>query len=247
MRMTDCRRRALRGAALLHALALASLAVVAQSPATVSPGGIYTCTDERGRKITSDRPIPDCNAREQRILNKDGSLKAVHPPTLTSDERAEAEARERTAAEARAAQADAVRRDRNLVVRFRTQDAHNAARMAALDSVRAAMRLNEKRIAELARERKPLVDEAEFYKGRPLPAKLKTQMDANDAAAEALRESALTQEAELERINTLYDAELARLKRLWTGAPAGSLGPLPPSLAPTKAAKADKTTTAPLP
>jgi hypothetical protein len=38
------------------------------------------------------------------------------------------------------------------------------------------------------------------------------------------------------RINALYDAELARLRKLWAGAPAGSLGP-PPSVAPAVAAK----------
>ena len=32
---------------------------------------------------------------------------------------------------------------------------------------------------------------------------------------------------ELERINKLYDAELDRLRRLWAGAPPGSLGPAP--------------------
>jgi hypothetical protein len=52
-------------------------------------------------------------------------------------------------------------------------------------------------------------------------------MDANEASVEAQRSSASTQEAELGRINKLYDAELERLRKLWAGAPAGSLGPLP--------------------
>ena len=36
-----------------------------------------------------------------------------------------------------------------------------------------------------------------------------------------------TQVAETNRINALYDAELARLRKLWGGAQPGSLGPLP--------------------
>jgi hypothetical protein len=236
MRMTRPPRNALRGLAVLQALVLAPLSAAAQVPASGSAsGGIYTCTDDHGRKLTSDRPIADCNAKEQRILNKDGSLKAVHPPTLTVDERAEAEARERKAIEARAAQADAVRRDRNLVVRYRTEESHNAARAAALDTVRAAMKITEARLGDLARERKPLEDEAEFYKGKPLPTRLRTQIDANDAAVEAQRDSAQTQAAELDRVNRLYDAELARLRRLWAGASPGSLGPLPQPAAPLPA------------
>lgn len=42
---------------------------------------IYTCIDGKGSKRTSDRPIPECADREQRVLNKDGSLKRVIPPT----------------------------------------------------------------------------------------------------------------------------------------------------------------------
>jgi len=217
------------GGALLPALAvvlaLDAGAASAQLPASAA-GGIYSCIDDRGRRITSDRPIPDCVAKEQRVLNSDGSLRAVRPPTLTADERAEVEARERKLAEARAAQADAVRRDRNLLHRFKTETAHNRARAAAVDTVRLAIKQTEERLADLARERKPLLDEVEFYKGKSLPPKLKTQIDANDAALEAQRSASQTQQAELARINRLYDAELGRLRQLWAGAVPGSLGPI---------------------
>jgi hypothetical protein len=188
--------------------------------------GIYTCIDDKGRKLTADRPIPECAGKEQRVLNKDGSLKAVQPPTLTAEERAEREARERKAAEARAAQVDAVRRDRNLIARYPSEDAHNRAREAALDTVRLAIRASDQRLRELAAERKPLLEETEFYKGRALPPKLRQQLDANDASTEAQRSAMLNQEAELVRVNRLYDAELERLRRLWSGALPGTLGPI---------------------
>ena len=41
------------------------------------------------------------------------------------------------------------------------------------------------------------------------------------------RSLAQNQVAETDRINALYDAELARLRKLWGGAQPGSLGPLP--------------------
>ena len=41
----------------------------------------YTCVDSKGNKRSSDRPIPECSDREQRVLNKDGSLRRVIPPT----------------------------------------------------------------------------------------------------------------------------------------------------------------------
>jgi hypothetical protein len=214
-----------RAVALAGATASAALALLwAPGIEAARPGGIYTCVDDRGRKLTSDRPIPECNAKEQRVLNSDGSLKSVRPPTLTAEERAEHESRERKAAEQRLAQADAARRDRNLMQRYKTEAVHQRAREAALDSVRVAQRVTQLRLGDLARERKPLLDELEFYKGKPAPPKLKTQLDANDAAIAAQKDAVIGQQAELERINRFYDAELERLRRLWAGATPGSMG-----------------------
>ena len=210
----------------------APLAAWAQSGAPAAVG-IYTCVDGQGRKLTSDRPIADCVAREQRVLNRDGSVQRVVPPTLTAEERAERDAAERRADVTRAGQADAVRRDRNLMARFPSEAVHRKSREAALDTVRLATKATDSRLKELATERRPLLEEAEFYKGRQIPLRLKQQIDANDAGVEAQRSAAANQEAEMVRINKLHDLELDRLRRLWAGAPAGSLSPV---MAPAAAA-----------
>lgn len=215
---------------LISALPLCVLAprlARAAEAATPAATAIYSCTDERGRKLTSDRPIAECAAKEQRVLNRDGSLREVKPPTMTAEERAEFDARERRAAEVSMAAAESVRRDRTLLLRYRDEAAHRQARVAALDTVKLAMKASEQRLAQLDVERKPLRDEVEFYKGKPMPAKLKAALDANDAALDAQRSSMANQEAEMVRVNRLYDIELDRLKKLWAGARPGSLGPLP--------------------
>jgi hypothetical protein len=211
---------------------------------TAAPAAIYTCIDASGKKLTSDRPIPACSDREQRVLNTDGSVKRIVPPSLTADERSEQEARERQIAAERAAQQDAIRRDRNLVARFPNEATHNKARAKALDDARNSVANSEKRLAALASERKPLLDEAEFYTNRQMPAKLKQQLDNNEAAAEAQRVLVQNQQAEIGRINALYDAELARLRKLWAGAPAGSMGALP--AADPAASDAKKTAATPI-
>lgn len=217
-------RRLLLAASVVCAAAAPSTAA-AQSPSSLTTS-IYTCTDANGRRLTSDRPIAECVHKEQLVLNRDGSLRAVLPPTLTAEERAVKEAQERAAAVARAAQSDAVRRDRNLMARYPDEATHNRAREAAADTVRLAMKASAQRLRDLDAERKPLTDEAEFYVGKPLPPKLRLALDANDAAMEAQRDATATQEAELVRINKLYDVELERLRRLWSGAQPGSLGPI---------------------
>jgi hypothetical protein len=213
--------------------------------ASASSAAIYSCVDGNGRRLTSDRPIPECLAREQRLLNTDGSIKQVVPPTMTVDELAEADARKRQAELERAARQDAVRRDRNLLARFPNEAAHTKAREAALDDVRKGVKFSEERLAELQKERKPLQDETEFYKGKKMPLKLRQQLDANDAAAAAQRSLVQNQKEEIKRIDALYDSELDRLKKLWSGTPAGALPqPAAAPSAPPAAAAATTATTA---
>lgn len=209
-------------AALLTVLS----ASVAQAQDATIGKGIYTCTTADGRRLTSDRPIPECTSREQRVLNADGSQRTTLPPFLSPEERAAKDAADRRAAADRLAQLDAIRRDRTLMQRYPTEAAHQRARNIALDDANKAMRISESRIKDLGQERKPLMDEAEFYKGRPLPGKLKQAMDANDAGVEAQQVLIENQKAEIVRINTRFDAELARLRKLWAGATPGSMPPL---------------------
>lgn len=218
------------------ALLLLALCVAPATRAQATgPAPIYTCTDASGKKLTSDRPIVECNAREQRVLNADGSVKSVRQPTMTADERAAAEERERDAIADRSRQQEAVRRDRNLLARFPNEAAHRKQRELALDDVRKALRQSEARLIALASERKPLTDEAEFYVGKQLPLKLKLALDANDASVEAQKSLQQNQQIEVLRIDKLYDTEFERLKKLWGGAQPGSLGviagaaPAPPA------------------
>ncbi len=209
----------------LAAMSMTPSLARAADPSADSGRAIYTCTAPDGRKLTSDRPIADCSAREQRVLNADGSLRTILPPFLSPEERAAKEANDRKAAAARAAQADAVRRDRNLMQRFPNEAAHKRARVEALDDVNKSMKVSEQRLKDLAAERKPLVEESQFYAGKPMPSKLKQQLDANDASSEAQQQLIENQKAELVRINGHFDRELARLRKLWNGAAPGSLPP----------------------
>ncbi len=195
-------------------------------------GLIYNCTDGAGKKLTRDRYIAECSDREQRVLNSDGSLRQILPPTRTADERGVVEEREREAAAAIKHQQEESKRDRNLMNRFPNEAAHGKAREAALQDVRNSLRTSEQRLAALAKERKPLTDEAEFYVGRQMPLKLKLALDANDASFDAQKSLVQNQQLELVRINKLYDAELERLRALWNGARPGTLGPVAAASAP---------------
>ena len=208
------------------ALLPAMLLLTAVQAAEGGPSLIYSCVDAAGKRLTSDRPIAECNAREQRVLNPDGSVRRVLPPSPTSDERADMEAREREVSALRAARQDAIRRDRNLLARYADEAGHVRARQSALAAVQRDIAASESRLAALQAEHKKLLSEAEFYVGAKMPAKLKGQIDANDVALEAQRSLAQSQQLEMARINKLFDLEIERLKKLWAGAQPGSMGAL---------------------
>ena len=239
----------------LRPLLLAALAIAlsqAAGAAEPSTRPIIQC-DLNGKKVTSDRPIPECFNKEQRELNPDGSLKRIIPPTPTADELAAKEEKDRDAKLELAAKGDAVRRDRNLMQRFPDEAAHRKSREKALDELRIAGKIYAGRIADLLIEQKKLEDDRYFYKNervnKPVPTQLQQKLDANEALLEAQKSLAQNQVAETTRINALYDVELARLRKLWGGAQPGSLGPLPGTqqaaeatkLAPTPAAVSART------
>lgn len=215
-------------ARLITTAGVLAAAAMSASGAGLPPSGksgpIYSCIDANGKRLTSDRPIAECASRNQRLLNADGSVRQIVPPVPTADERAAIEARQQEEALARAMQREASRRDRNLLQRFPNEAAHDKARQAALEDTRKGLRVSESRLEALEKERKPLMDEQEFYIGKQLPLKLRQAIDANDAATEAQSSLIQNQKAEIVRINKLYDDELERLRKLWGGAQPGSMG-----------------------
>jgi len=193
----------------------------------VAQAAIYSCVTADGRRLTSDMPIRECQSREQQVHGRDGLVREVRPPALSPEEAAALELKKRDEVAARAARADAARFDRNLLARYPHLAAHNKARSVALDDLSRAQQVSESRLVELAKERKALDQEAEFYVGKPLPPKLRRLVDANDAARGAQETAIANQTLEKARVNRRYDVELVRLKKLWAGAAAGSLGPPP--------------------
>jgi len=230
---SDATRFAKRIAPLLLAAAAVALPQAVRAAEAGRP--IIQC-DVNGKKVTSDRLIPECVHKEQRELNPDGSLKRVIPPTPTADEVAAKEEKDLEAKAAFAARSDAVRRDRNLMQRFPDEEAHGKARAKVLDELRVAGKIYADRIVLLTAERKKLDDDKYFYVNervnKPLPSALKQKIDANEASLAAQKSLEQNNINETARINALYDAELARLRKLWAGAQPGSLGPLPGPPAP---------------
>ena len=212
-------------------LLLASLAGVTSTQAQQTAQGIYTCTDARGRKLTSDRPIPECSDREQQLLNPSGTLKAKVGPTLTSQERANLETKVKAEQEELARLNEEKRRDRAQLVRYPTRAMHDKERAEALAQVGVVRQAATTRADELLRQRVDINKEMEFYKKDPgkAPPSLRRQVDEVTRSLAVQGRFIADQDGELKRVNVRFDEELVRLQLLWS------------RLSPTTPAAAEKT------
>ncbi|MDP3757779.1 DUF4124 domain-containing protein, partial [Polaromonas sp.] len=171
----------------MHVQTMAAVAWVALAAGLCSIAqaqGIYSCVDAAGRKITADRPIAECIDRPQREINPSGTVKRVVGPSLTAQERAAQEQKDKAAAEVRAREAEEKRRDRALLLRYPSRTVHDKERAEALDQIDVVIKAASKRTTELAGQRKAIDADFEFYKSDPAraPASLKRRLEENDSS-----------------------------------------------------------------
>ena len=187
----------------------------AQAPGT--SGGIYTCVDRNGRRLTADRPIAECLDREQRELGPSGIVRRQIGPSLTEQERAAQEAQRRKEAEARARELEERRRERALTARYPDKATHDVERAAAIQLVDDVTATAEKRLVELAQQRKAFDVEMEFYKKDPnkAPMALRRKIAENEDSIAEQQRFIAGQGDEKRRVHQRFDAELANLRRLW--------------------------------
>jgi hypothetical protein len=202
------------GGVLLATLAADAAWAQNQQGAT---GGIYICVDRQGRRLTADRPIPECLDREQRELSPSGVTRRQIGPSLTEHERAAQEVQRRKEAEERARAVEERRRERVLVARYPDKAAHDVERAAAIQMVNDVTATAESRIEELKAERKKFDGEMEFYKKDPnkAPMTLRRKIAENEESIAEQQRFIVGQDLEKRRVHGRFDAELAQLRRLW--------------------------------
>ena len=212
----------IRKAALAGGLVLAFAGASAQSV-----NGIYTCVDAKGKRWTSDRYIPECSEREQKLMNSSGTVRAIVPPTLTAKEREAQEQLDKKAAEEAQRRGEERRVQRALLSRYPNKASHDIDRAKAVRSVEESAQAARHNIEELRKQRADLATESEFYRKDPskMPSKLKRQIEENENSVAAQQRFVANQDEEKKRVNARFDEELAQLKKLWAPALAEAEAP----------------------
>lgn len=206
------------------------IAVVALAAAFCGPvqaQHIFTCVDGQGRRITSDRSIPECNDRTQHQLSKSGLITRQVEPSLTTAERADQDKKERLAAETRARATDEKSRNRALLLRYPGRSAHDRERALAIAQLEEAYLTASRSLQELAQQRKGINAEMEFYARNPAkaPLSLRRRLEDNESSRATQQKFVAEQEQEKKRVNLRFDEELIRLQQLWALSGALKLEP----------------------
>jgi hypothetical protein len=155
--------------------------------------------------------------REQKVLNPSGTVKQTVGPTLTAQERAQLEKKEKMDLEERNRIAEERRRDKALMTRYPNKAIHDQERNEALAQIAAVKQAANIRINELMSQRKKLDEEMEFYKKdlTKAPAYLRRQVEDNAQSTAVQKRFIVEQDEEAKRVNQRFDDELARLRQLW--------------------------------
>lgn len=202
---------------VLGAAALVCVTAAHAQDGGKAKGGIYSCIDSKGRRLTSDRPISECLDREQRELSGSGVVKRVVPPSYTAEERERIEVQKKADDAVRARAAEEKRRERALLIRYPNPAAHDKARSEALAQVDEVIIAVKKRVDELTRQRKDIDTELEFYQSdvKKAPSWLKSKVEDNQQQIEVQNRFLSDQAQEKQRLNARFDEELLKLRTLW--------------------------------
>lgn len=195
--------------------------------ASAQAQGIYVCTDSKGRRITSDRPIVECLDREQRQLGKTGTVRQVVPPSYTADERARLEEKQKAENDIKARATEEKRRERALLIRYPNQAVHDKERAEALAQIDEVIAAVNKREVALKQQRKEVDAEMEFYQADPSKAPFWLRRKLEDSEKQTVVQKRFLEEQaqEKQRINQRFDEELVKLRALWPpSSAAGSAG-----------------------
>lgn len=199
------------------ALGLVCLMGMDTSLAQDNKGGIYSCIDSRGRRLTSDRPIPECLDREQRELNSSGIVRRIVPPSYTAEERAKIAEQRRIENVEKSRIAEEKRRDRALLIRYPNKGVHDKERFEALGQIDEVIDAVDKRSKALVVQRRDIELELEFYQNdiNKAPAWLRRKFEDNADQLLVQQRFLSDQALEKKRITARFDEELVKLRQLW--------------------------------
>ncbi|MBY0572734.1 MAG: hypothetical protein K2P84_03550 [Undibacterium sp.] len=181
---------------------------------------IYRCTNSQGKKLASDRPIPECVNVVVKVYSNSGTLKQeLLPPPSAEEKRRVAAIQEKQKQEQLVEEARG-KEERYLLAHYRNENDIELARKKALEVVLDKKRMAAEHIESLNQTLKDLQNEQKMIKS----GKNKKSSRGDEAAAQRLEDLSntinrnqaviTTMDEEMLHIGHEYDAILERFRKI---------------------------------
>ena len=191
------------------------LVTAALLPASAAAQGRVTyCCNDNGKQICSDVLPQECYGKAYREISARGiTVRRVDAP-MTAEQRAAKEAEAKTAREEEARRLEQDRKNRALLATYSNEQDIDYARDRAIADVQKAIGAAQDKLDELAAQQKKLDAEAEFYKKKPMPPALKSQIRDNQAEMQAQQAVIDGRTKDIEALRARYENEKLRYREL---------------------------------
>lgn len=203
------------GSALVAGQALAA----GQAPART----VFSCQDDSGRTVFSDRMPAACAQRTVRELRSDGLVRREIAPPLSAEQQRLRQSEERERALAARERTRSAARDRALLDAYPDMDALRVTQQRHLADIDDEIAASQRRVAELRATHAEVRGQATAPDGRVLPASNRRLADLS-ATIQAEEKHGAQRRAERERVQRRFDEDAERLQALLRpGTGAGAL------------------------
>ena len=207
-------------------LLLLPLLLLSALPAQAA-GEFYCCQDpSSGRRVCGDTLPGACRGQSYRLIDNAGNvIKEVGKP-LTPEQKAEQLALEKQRKHQEELAREQRRKDQALLDTYSLPEDIDLAQGKAEADVNFSIKAAQSKIADVQKKRAKLLNEAEFYKKKALPAELDRDLKATEHEIKVQQELIDVKQHDLATIKTKYDADRNRYFEL-TGRSSSPARPAP--------------------
>jgi hypothetical protein len=178
---------------------------------------IFSCKDETGRMITSDRPIPECSKRDVRVLRQDGLAKGVIPAPLTDEQRKQRDVDLDVKRQKDNQERERLSRDRALVAAYPDLASLEVQRKRQIQDVQVEIEAAKKRILLKEPDLREAQAELEFYRGKKVPGNVNNKIALAASAILVEDELIRAKQQEILTVNSKFDSDAKRLREISDG------------------------------
>jgi len=175
---------------------------------------LYKYVDSSGKVVYTDKIPPDLAGRANEQLSRTGAVIKRNKAAPTAAELAAQEAERQKKREEEAAAQEEKRKTAALLNTYASEQDIDEARTRALAANEQAIKHIEQKFVNIQQRRKDLAAETEFHVNKPLPVRLKRDLDANELEIKVHGELLDAKRKETAFINEKYDEDKQRYRDL---------------------------------